>query len=91
MKNEIILFDNNEVRLEVSLDQETVWLTQEQIAKLFGRDKSVIAKHIKFAWQQELDKDSTMAKYATVQKEGNREIERMLEYYNLDMIISVRI
>ena len=88
MENEIILFENQNVKLEVNMKDETVWLNIEQMAKLFDRDKSVISRHIKNALVEELD-NSTVAKFATVQKEGNREITRNIEYYNLDMIISV--
>ena len=88
MKNEIILFENQNLKLEVNMKDETVWLSLEQMAKLFDRDKSVISRHIKNAFDEELD-NSTVAKFATVQKEGNREITRNIEYYNLDMIISV--
>ena len=88
MKNEIIIFENQEIKLEVNMKDETVWLTLDQMAKLFDRDKSVISRHIKNAMSEELD-TSTVAKFATVQTEGNREVEREIEYYNLDMIISV--
>ena len=88
-KNEIVLFDNQKVKLEVNLKEDTVWLTQDQMAQLFERDKSVISRHIKnIIKEQELD-NSTVANFATVQKEGNREVLRDLDYYNLDMIISV--
>jgi len=67
-----------------------VWLTQEQMVTLFDRDKSVISRHIKNIFKEnELDQISTVANFATVQKEGNREVIRNIEYYNLDMIISV--
>ena len=88
MKNEIIIFENQEVKLEVNMKDETVWLSLEQMAKLFDRDKSVISRHIKNAFEEELD-NSTVAKFATVQKEGTREVTRNIEYYNLDMIISI--
>ena len=88
MKNEIVLFENQDVKLEVNMKDETVWLSLEQMTKLFYRDKSVISRHIKNALEEELD-NSTVAKFATVQKEGNRNIIRNIEYYNLDMIISV--
>ena len=88
MKNEVIIFENQNVKLEVNMKDETVWLSLEQMAKLFDRDKSVISRHIKNALKEEVD-ISTVAKFATVQKEGNREIERNIDYYNLDMIISV--
>ncbi len=88
MKNEIIIFENQNVKLEVNIKDETVWLNREQIAKLFDRDIKTIGKHINNALKEELDK-STVANFATVQKEGNREVTRQIEYYNLDMIISV--
>ena len=88
MKNEIILFENQDIRLEVNLKDETVWLTVEQMASLFQRDSKTIRKHITNALKEELD-NSTVAKFATVQKEGNRNVTREIEYYNLDMIISV--
>ena len=88
MKNEIIIFENQEVKLEVNMKDETVWLNAEQIAKLFDRDSKTIRKHINNALEEELDK-STVAKFATVQKEGNRDVTREVDYYNLDMIISV--
>ena len=88
MKNEIVIFENQNVRLEVSLKDETVWLSLDQMAELFGRDKSVISRHIKNALSEEVD-SSTVAFFATVQKEGTRQIKRDIEYYNLDMIISV--
>ena len=67
---------------------ETVWLNREQTAILFDRDIKKIGKHINNALREELD-NSTVTKFATVQKEGSREITRDIEYYNLDMIISV--
>ena len=88
MKNEILLFENQNVKLEVNMKDETVWLSLEQMAKLFDRDKSVISRHIKNALEEELD-DTTVANFATVQREGKREVTRNIDYYNLDMIISV--
>ena len=88
MKNEIIIFENQEVKLEVNLKDETVWLNTEQIAKLFDRDYKTIRKHINNALTEELD-SSTVAKFATVQKEGEREVVREIEYFDLDVIISV--
>lgn len=88
MKNEIILFENQNVKLEVNMKDETVWLNREQLSKLFDRDIKTIGKHINNALNEELD-NSTVAKFATVQKEGQREVTREIEYYNLDMIISV--
>lgn len=81
---------NGETQIEVRFEEETVWLTLNQMADLFGRDKSVISRHLKNVYSsQELDYKATVAKNATVQTEGNREIKRELEYYNLDAIISV--
>ena len=89
-KNEIILFEtaDNEVSLQVQMKDETVWLTRNQMAELFDRDVKTIGKHISNALKEELD-GSTVTKFATVQTEGNREVTREIEYYNLDMIISV--
>ena len=88
MKNEIILFENQNVKLEVNIKEETVWLNTEQIAQLFDRNSKTIRKHINNALEEELD-SSTVAKFATVQKEENRDVMRNIDYYNLDMIISV--
>ena len=88
MKNEIILFEDQGVKLEVNMKDDTVWLNVNQMAKLFDRDSKTIRKHIDNALKEELD-NSTVAKFATVQKEGNRNITRNIEFYNLDMIISV--
>ncbi len=87
-KNEIILFENQQIKLEVNVKDETVWLNIEQMAKLFQRDKSVISRHIKNVLEEECD-NSTVANFATVQQEGNRKIRRNIDYYNLDVIISV--
>ncbi len=76
--------------IEVKLEKETVWLSLNQISDLFMRDKSVISRHINNIYKErELNKSSTVAKIATVQKEGNRRIVRNIEYFNLDVIISV--
>ena len=88
-KNEIILFENQGVKLEVNLKDETVWLNREQLAKLFDRDIKTIGKHINNALKEELKDIPTVAKFATVQKEGEREVNRKIEYYNLDMILSI--
>ena len=88
-KNEIILFENQGVKLEVNLKDETVWLNRQQLSKLFDRDIKTIGKHINNALNEELKGIPTVAKFATVQKEGKREITRNLEYYNLDMILSI--
>ena len=85
MKNEIILFENQNVKLEVNMKDETVWLSLDQMAKLFGRDKSVISRHIKNALNEELD-TSVVANFATTAKDGKT---YQVDYYNLDMIISI--
>ena len=85
MKNEIVLFENQSVKLEVNLKEETVWLSLDQMAKLFNRDKSVISRHIKNALEEELD-NSVVANFATTAKDGKT---YHIDYYNLDMIISV--
>ncbi|PKL72031.1 virulence factor [Candidatus Kuenenbacteria bacterium HGW-Kuenenbacteria-1] len=91
-KGEIIIYQTSkkEVDIKVRLEKETVWLTLNQIAFLFETDKSGISRHIKNVYQSgELEQNSTVAKIATVQIEGNRKIERDIEYYNLDIILSV--
>lgn len=92
MKNEIVIFNNQEVKLEVNMKDETVWLSLEQMAKLFGRDKSVISRHIKKALEEELINEEVVAKFATTTKHGSIEGKtqtHLVDYYNLDMIISV--
>ena len=85
MNNEIILFENQEVKLEVNMKDETVWLNANQLSKLFGRDSKTIRKHINNALNEELD-NSAVAKFATTAKDGKT---YQVEYYNLDMIISI--
>ena len=92
MKNEIILYRPNELaeHIEVRLEDETVWLSLNQIAQLFDRDKSVISRHLRNVFKSgELVYDSTVAKNATVQIEAGREVKREIEFYNLDAILSV--
>ena len=90
MKNEIILFETEDksITLPVQVTSDTVWLNRNQLAELFGRDIKTIGKHIGNALKEELE-ESTVAKFATVQNEGGRTVTREIEYYNLDMIISV--
>ena len=91
-KNEIILFENQEVKLEVNLRDETVWLNLEQMAELFKRDKSVISRHIKNVLTEELKDEQVIAKFATTTKHGaikGKTQTHMVDYYNLDMIISI--
>ena len=89
--NEIVIYRPDEiVNLEVRVENESVWLTLNQIALLFDRDKSVISRHISNIYKEkELVKTSTVAKNATVQIENGRSIVRQMDYYNLDVIISV--
>lgn len=89
--SQIILYDGDGgIKIQVVLEDESVWLTLNQMAELFDRDKSSISKHIKNIFESgELSQDSTVAKIATVQNEGGRVVEREIEHYNLDVIISV--
>lgn len=81
---------DGEVRVDVRLDRETVWLTQEQMSQLFGRERSVITKHVRNAFREgELEPGATCAKFAQVQTEGDRTVTRDVDHYNLDVIISV--
>ncbi len=92
MNNEIILYRPNELseHIEVRIDEETVWLSLNQIAQLFDRDKSVISRHLRNVFKDgELSFEATVAKNATVQMEAGREVKREIEYYNLDAILSV--
>ncbi len=91
MKNEIVLYKAQEFSqsIEVRIEDETVWLNRHQIAMLYGRDVKTIGKHINNVFKEgELEKNSTVANFATVQTEGGRKVERLIEYYNLDVIIS---
>jgi len=81
---------SGEIKLRGDFDKDTIWATQKQIAEIFEIERSVITKHIRNIYKDdELDFDSTCAKFAQVQKEGNRTVKRNIEYYNLDTIISV--
>ena len=90
--NEIVIFEteDKQIKLPVTVEGETVWLNRNQMSELFDRDVKTIGKHINNALKEELSADnSTVAKFATVQLEGEREVERHIEYYSLDVIISV--
>lgn len=90
--SEIILYqaEDGTTKIDVRLENDTVWLTLNQIAELFQRDKSVISRHIQNIFAEgELSQNSTVANYATVQTENKRSVSRKLDYYNLDVIISV--
>ena len=91
-KSEFLLYqtDNGQTKIEVRLEEESVWLTLNQMAELFQIDKSGISKHLKNIFDtKELRQEATVAKFATVQNEGGRSVNRMIEYFNLDAIISV--
>lgn len=90
--SEIVIFESKDekIKIEVNLENETVWLTRQQIADLFERDVKTIGKHINNAFNDdELDKSATVANFAIVQKEGSRSVNRKIEHYSLDVIISV--
>ena len=91
-KGEILIYKTEDglTKIDVKLEDETVWLSLDQMAELFQRDKSTVSRHIKNIFKEgELEKNETVAKFATVQVEGDRQVERNIEYYNLDVIISV--
>lgn len=92
MKNEIVIFENQNVKLEVNMKDETVWLSLDQMATLFDRDKSVISRHIKNALDEELKDEVVVAKFATTTRHGalnDKTQTHIVDYYNLDVIISV--
>jgi len=92
LDNKIVIYQSKDghTQLDVKLEGETVWLNRQQLAELFDRDVKTIGKHINNALKEELnDGIATVAKFATVQKEGTRQVTRNVEYYNLDVIISV--
>ena len=88
----IVIFktEDGKISVDARFAAETVWLSLDQMAMLFERDKSTISRHVKNVFEEgELQPEATVAKIATVQREGNRNVERQVEYYNLDVIISV--
>lgn len=92
MDNKIQIYKStdNQIQIEVKFEEETVWLTQQQMALLFGQTKQNISLHINNCYKEgELNREATVKKYLTVQTEGNRKVKRKIEYYNLDVIISV--
>jgi hypothetical protein len=92
MTGEIILYKNSEgnIRLDVRLEEETVWLTHEQMATLFGKSRSTVAEHVANVYEEgELDQNRTCRKFRQVRSEGAREVEREIDHFNLDVIISV--
>ena len=91
-KGEIIIYQSEEgqPKIDVRLENENVWLTQAQLVELYQSSKSNISEHIKHIFEEgELNEDSTVRKFRTVRIEGKRSVERELEFYNLDMIISL--
>lgn len=92
MTGEIILYQNSDgtIKLDVRLEEETVWLTHEQMATLFGKGRSTVAEHVANVYEEgELDQNRTCRKFRQVRKEGGREVEREIDHFNLDVIISV--
>lgn len=88
--NDVIKYNNGEIELAVCVGQDSVWLNQKQLAELFGVEVNTVNYHIKNIFRQkELEKNPTIQIFRIVQKEGNREIQRNVEHYNLDMIISL--
>ena len=88
----LLIYQNQEgnIKIDVQLENETVWLTQEQMAQLFGKGRSTITEHISNIFkEEELEQISTRRNFRQVRIEGNREVEREIEYFNLDVIISV--
>ncbi|MEZ6156155.1 MAG: RhuM family protein [Candidatus Scalinduaceae bacterium] len=82
--------NDGKVNIEVFMQDETVWLTQKAIGELFGKSKAIISEHLKKIYAEgELEMESTVRKFRTVQAEGSRKVERGLEFYNLNAIISV--
>ncbi|MEM6395375.1 MAG: virulence RhuM family protein [Bacteroidota bacterium] len=91
-KGEIVIYqsESGDTKIDVLLQNESLWLSLNQLADLFQRDKSVVSRHLKNIFEEgELSRDRTVAKYATVQREGNRDVNREIDLYNLDAIISV--
>lgn len=89
---EVIVYEasDGDVRVDVRFDRDSVWLTQQQMADLFGRDRSVVARHIRNAFSEgELDRETTSANFAQVRSEGERTVSRNVLHFNLDVIISV--
>ena len=92
MKGEILIYQTQEghTKIDARLEDETIWLSLNQIADLFQKSKSTISEHIKNIFEEnELEAEATVRKFRTVQKEGERNINREIEFYNLDVIISV--
>jgi hypothetical protein len=90
--SEIIIYKgkDNDIKIDVKFDDETFWLSQAQLVELYQSSKANVSEHIKHIFEEgELTKETTVRKFRTVQKEGNRNVEREINHYNLDMIISL--
>jgi len=90
--SEIIIYQNSEgnIKIDVRLEEETVWLTQDQMATLFGKGRSTVAEHIANVFEEgELEQNRTCRKFRQVRMEGSREVDRDIDHFNLDVIISV--
>ena len=90
-KNNIVIYqsDDGKTKIDVKFENETVWLSQQQMAELFTTSRTNIIEHINNIYEEELDRNSTCQNFRQVRKEGNRKVERKVKYYNLDMIISL--
>jgi hypothetical protein len=92
MNSEILIYQNSDgnIKIDARLEEETVWLTQDQMAALFGKGRSTVAEHIVNVFEEsELEQIRTCRKFRQVRMEGSREVEREIDHYNLDIIISV--
>lgn len=92
MTSEILIYQNQEgnIKIDVRLQEETVWLTQDQMATLFGKARNTITEHIQNVYEEgELEQNRTSRKFRQVRTEGKRAVEREIDHYNLDVIISV--
>ena len=92
LENKIVIYqtEDGQTQIDVRMENETVWLTQAQMAELFQTDRTSIVRHINNIYKvEELERDATCAKIAQVQEEGDRTVRRLVPYFNLDMIISV--
>lgn len=93
-KGDLIIYEdeNDKIEIEAFLCDETIWLPLTKIAELFEKNKMTISEHIKNIYAEgELEKNSTIRNFLTVQNEGSRSVKRNIDYYNLDLIIAVRI
>ena len=93
-KGELIIYQTEDglTKIDVRMENETVWLSLDQMAELFQRDKSTISRHIKNVFQEgELVEDATVANFATVQSEGDRQVTRNITYFNPDVIMRMQI